>query len=117
MMTARPVLAATLVALSLTGLSAQSHSSKEGTVPADGASLATAPATVSVTFDSPTLVTRFKITDDTGTEHGTEGGGLTPTLEYSVVPAALAPGRYMVEWRGLSSDGHPVEGMFSFSVE
>jgi methionine-rich copper-binding protein CopC len=37
-------------------------------------------------------------------------------LEFHAVPEALGPGRYTVEWRGLASDGHAMQGSFSFEI-
>lgn len=40
--------------------------------------------------------------------------GAVDALEAPLPP--LAPGRYRVEWRVLSTDGHVVRGVFAFSV-
>jgi methionine-rich copper-binding protein CopC len=40
--------------------------------------------------------------------------GAVDTLEASL--PSLGPGRYRVEWRVLSTDGHVVSGAFSFNV-
>jgi methionine-rich copper-binding protein CopC len=44
------------------------------------------------------------------------GTGLEPSLEFHAEPAPLAPGSYTVEWRGLASDGHAMQGSFSFEL-
>ena len=31
-------------------------------------------------------------------------------------PSDLPDGAYTVDWRGLSSDGHPMQGTFSFTI-
>ena len=41
-------------------------------------------------------------------------GGAVDALEAPLPP--LMPGRYRVEWRVLSTDGHVVSGAFAFSV-
>jgi len=41
-------------------------------------------------------------------------GGAVDALEAPLPP--LTPGRYRVEWRVLSTDGHVVSGAFGFSV-
>ena len=110
-------LATAAVVLALAAGMAIAHSKKESSVPADGSSLAAAPETILLNFDSPTMVTLFRITDGAGAEQPFDGGDLAPALEYQVAPAALSTGTYSVEWRGLSSDGHPVEGAFTFTVQ
>jgi len=96
---------------------AQAHSKKETSHPVDGAALAQPPETIGMRFDTPIMITMFRITQADGAETPYEGGVMTPVTEYQVVPAAMSSGDYSVEWRGLSEDGHPVEGTFSFSVE
>ncbi|MEL6211890.1 MAG: copper resistance protein CopC [Pseudomonadota bacterium] len=41
---------------------------------------------------------------------------MTATTDFVATPAALSTGEYTVEWRGLSGDGHPMQGSFSFTV-
>ena len=110
------VVAAAFVVL-LGGAAAEAHSKKKSSVPSDGASLAAPPNMIMLNFDAPTMVTLFRLTDIVGTAVDVEGGSMDPATEYIVAPAALSPGTYSVEWRGLSSDGHPVEGRFSFTVQ
>ena len=104
-------------ALCLVAGTAVAHSKKETSHPKDGASLAQAPETIAMSFDTPIMITMFRITQPDGEELPFEGGVMTPVTEYEVVPSAMTSGDYSVEWRGLSEDGHPVEGTFSFSVE
>ena len=110
-------IATAAVILALAAGAAHGHSQKESSMPADGALLGTSPAMIGVRFDTPTMVTLFRVTDGAGAEQPVEGGELAPALEYQVVPGSLSAGTYSVEWRGLSSDGHPVEGRFSFTVQ
>ena len=43
--------------------------------------------------------------------------GLDPVTEFSAMPPDNIPaGAYTVDWRGLSSDGHPMLGTFEFTV-
>jgi methionine-rich copper-binding protein CopC len=43
--------------------------------------------------------------------------GMEPATEFRAVPLeALAPGSYRFDWRGMASDGHPMQGSFSFTV-
>ena len=38
------------------------------------------------------------------------------TMVSASLPAPLGPGRYSVEWRALSGDGHSTQGQFGFTV-
>jgi methionine-rich copper-binding protein CopC len=108
--------AAGAVGLPLVG--ALAHSKKETTTPADGAVLEAAPEVISMTFDSPMRVTMIRVTDANGSEIDlTRSDDMAPVTEFKALPAALKPGTYTVEWRGLSGDGHPMEGSFSFRIE
>lgn len=42
---------------------------------------------------------------------------LTDTEMTGTLPAELADGAYLVEWRVLSEDGHPLEGSYTFEVD
>lgn len=104
-------------ALGLAG-HALAHSEKKTTTPADGAVLKAAPETIAMIFDSPMRLTMIRLTDADGTEFDVDRtDGMAPVTEFEARPAALAPGTYTVEWRGLAADGHPMEGSFSFRIE
>ncbi|WP_375572204.1 copper resistance CopC family protein [Ahrensia marina] len=108
-----------LLLASILGLgSALAHSTKEATVPEDGASLDAAPSEVMIQFDEPATLTRVELV------HSNEG----ETQETRLMPPGeamdmthldapdLGPGLYTVEWRAMSADGHAVNGSFSFTV-
>ena len=93
------------------------HSTKEGTTPLHGAVLAAAPETIGMTFDTPMRVTMVRLSDADGSEYDVvRTDGMAPVTVFEAVPPALEPGAYMVEWRGLSDDGHAMEGSFSFEI-
>ncbi|MEO0913161.1 MAG: copper resistance CopC family protein [Pseudomonadota bacterium] len=107
-----------VLGLMLLAAPAFAHSKKEGTSPADGAVLSTPPDVISMAFDKPITITRFRLESADGTEPPfTAPEGLKAGTDYTVTPATLAPGTYTVEWRGISDDGHPVDGSFAFTVE
>lgn len=95
---------------------AWSHSKKEGTTPADGATVQAVQA-IEMRFDKPMRIIAVTVTaagDDVAIERQT---GMEPVTEFRAVPAeTLAPGAYEVEWRGMSDDGHPMQGSFGFTV-
>jgi methionine-rich copper-binding protein CopC len=99
------------------GGAAFAHSEKEGTTPADGAELTETPEMIHMVFDDPTRVTMARLLNANGAEMPMERGtGQDLSLEFHAEPEPLAPGRYTVEWRGLASDGHPMQGSFAFQI-
>ena len=103
------------MALALGG-AATAHSRSETTVPADGATVK-AVGTIEMRFDAPMRVTAVKLLrsgDEVAIDRET---GMVAVKAFRAVPAAdLAPGEYEVEWRGLSDDGHVMQGSFGFTV-
>jgi len=105
------------IAATFIGGAAFAHSKKEGTTPADGAELTETQEMIHMVFDDPMRVTMARLLNANGAEMPMERGtGLDPSLEFHAEPEPLAPGRYTVEWRGLASDGHPMQGSFSFQI-
>jgi methionine-rich copper-binding protein CopC len=97
---------------------ALAHSTKEGTVPEDGAVLAVAPSEISILFDEAATLTRVALTHSHG-EDSDETRLDAPRIatDTATLDAPdLGPGTYTVDWRALSADGHPVNGSFSYTV-
>lgn len=104
-------------ALALVPTLAVSHSKKQDTTPADGALLSEPPEAIHMVFDGPMRITFVRLVNAEGVEMPVERGtGLEPSLEFHAELEPLAPGRYTVEWRGLASDGHAMQGSFSFDL-
>jgi len=109
-------LALAVAATFLSG-AAFAHSEKEGTTPADGARLTETPEMIHMVFDDPMRITMVRLVNADGAEMPMERGtGLEPSLEFHAEPDPLSPGSYTVEWRGLASDGHAMQGSFSFEL-
>ena len=113
--TLRSLIPAIALALATTG-GALAHSKSETTTPADGASVEAVEA-LEMRFDGPMRIIKVTLTsNDEGIEVERETG-MEPVTEFRAVPASdLAPGAYEVEWRGMSADGHPMQGAFGFTV-
>lgn len=101
---------------------AAAHDQLLGSDPADGATVQTMPAEITLNF-SAALQTLTE--DDTyvdvlgpGGQNVAAGAEVVDgaTIRQPVSPAA-EPGTYTVEWRAVSSDGHPISDTFSFTVE
>jgi copper transport protein len=94
------------------------HAELESTSPENGQRLEAAPKQITMTFsESVNLVD--------GGIHLLKGGGTTittpdPTVEGHTVtwrmPRHLANGAYVVTWRVISADGHPIDGAFAFGI-
>lgn len=99
---------------------ASAHAVLESSTPQPGAVLATAPTRVMLTFDEnvtllPTSLRVFA-PDGSRADDGIVGheDGRGPTAD--VAMRATEHGTYLVSWRVVSADSHPVSGAFTFSV-
>jgi copper resistance protein C len=94
------------------------HTRLEGSDPADGASLSTAPQKVTLTFNEavPAEFTTLTVIGPGGTAYQT--GPVTATngaVSTAVLPLGPA-GRYEIGYRVVSDDGHPVSGSLAFTM-
>ena len=109
-------IAAISLALSISGPAA-ARSRPETTVPADRSVLAQAPAAITISFDKPMRITLIELTNADGESFSLERtDAMAPVTRFEANLAPLPAGSYTVEWRGLSADGHPMGGRFSFEV-
>jgi methionine-rich copper-binding protein CopC len=106
------------LALLLGGAPAFAHTRLEGSNPADGSSVDTAPTTVSLTFneDVPADFSTLTVIGPDGAAYQTgavtAAGGTVSTAVRPLGPA----GRYQVGYRVVSDDGHPVTGTLAFTL-
>ncbi|MDQ4093881.1 MAG: copper resistance protein CopC [Actinomycetota bacterium] len=109
-----------LVGLALLGSAgpAVAHNELIGSDPADGATVATSPAQVRLTFDLPPKP-GFSTVTVTG-PHSSQWQAGPPAEAGAVVSApirALGPaGQYTIAYQVLSADGHPVRGAVRFTL-
>lgn len=98
---------------------AQAHDTLLSSDPEDGASLETSPEEITLTFSADILEVSplVRISD----ENGDELAEIVPTIEGPIATATLEEplpaGTHTVQWRVVSSDGHPIEGTFTVTVE
>ncbi|MFF3445235.1 copper resistance protein CopC [Streptosporangium sp. NPDC002721] len=110
------LLLAALLVLLLPG-TAEAHAVLKSTDPRDGQVLAQAPRTVTATFNEAiTLAPKGnQLLDPAGRVVPADIRSVNDTVVYT--PAStLAEGTYIVSWRVVSADTHPVGGGISFSV-
>lgn len=97
---------------------AEAHTGLTGGAPDDGATVATSPARVSLSFNDP-MDARYSRVAVTGASGRSVTAG-APKVDGRTVSQALTaelpPGRYTVGYRVVSADGHPVSGSYTFTV-
>ena len=109
---------ATAAFLMLPASAAEAHATLQGTDPADGSVVGSVPAQIGLTFDHAPLAlgSVIRVEDATGTDRA-DG---PVTIVDNHVTQALKPGapegNYTVSWRVASTDGHAIEGTFTFTA-
>ncbi|MFJ9316303.1 copper resistance CopC/CopD family protein [Pimelobacter simplex] len=110
------VLVAVLTVLG-TATSASAHATLVSTDPAEGAVLPEAPSEVTFTFDEPVqLVPDGLLAFDAEGKRvdlDPKASGVEVT---GALPGDLANGTYVITWRVVSADGHPIAGSLTFHV-
>ncbi len=104
-----------------TSEAASAHAQLVQTDPASGAVLTDPPAAISLTFNEGVEISlggiRLLAADGhrlvTGEPRHADGTSTKIAVE---LPQRLDNGTYVVSWRALSADSHPVQGAFTFSV-
>ena len=119
----RQLLTAVLGAIALAALlcaagPASAHDSAEGSSPADGATVATPPAEVSVTFNQNPLGlgSQVRVNDPAGTDWADGKVEIVDNVATQKLREGAPAGKYTVQWRVVSSDSHPIEGTFTFTA-
>src|SRR5690349_12483113 len=110
-----------LVAGALVPASAFAHATIVSTTPADQQVLKVQPREVRLKWSEAVDLGSHavRLLDSSGSEVATAPARHAPGGEATAVlslPPGLAHGTYVVAWRVVSSDSHPVSGAFSFSV-
>ncbi|WP_369130873.1 copper resistance CopC family protein [Modestobacter roseus] len=115
----RPVLLGllTVLALGMGASPALAHDGLTGSTPAASAALTAVPSEVQLEFSGAPqqLGTRVVVTGPGGTV-STGEPEIRGTTVVQALSADLPAGAYRVQWRATSSDGHPIEGNYGFSV-
>ncbi len=113
------LLAALLLAGLVVGVCAtagSAHAQLIGTSPGDGARLGAVPDVVRLTFSDPLdpRFVRVRVTGPGGVAVAVDPAVAGPVV--AVTPPDRGPGRYVVAYRVVSRDGHPVSGTTTFRV-
>lgn len=113
------VLAAAAYAVLLSISPAQAHATLIGTDPEEGAVLEAAPETITFTFDEAVTLPPAGVTvyDAKGKEVTSEATASGTEMQVALAEASsLGDGTYVVAWRAVSADGHPISGSLTFAV-
>ena len=96
---------------------ASAHASLVSSDPAEGEVLPQAPDVVTLTFDEPVAVVEdgIKAYDAAGDPVDVDAGARDEVVTADL-PDDLADGTYVVAWRVVSSDGHPIAGSLTFHI-
>ena len=103
----------------LTPAAASAHAVLESSSPTKDSSIGTAPAEVVLTFGEPVAegFAELALVGPDGTSHWEAG---KPVISGAKVSAPLKQlgetGKYTIQYRVTSDDGHPVSGSFSFTL-
>lgn len=96
---------------------AHAHADVTSSNPRNGAQLAVAPATITITFGEPVTLDaqRPAVVNSAGVTLPSTAT-LSGTRMILTPSRALSRGNYAVTWHVISDDGHPVAGAISFTV-
>ncbi|MFE3176496.1 copper resistance protein CopC [Amycolatopsis sp. NPDC059090] len=113
------VIAFSLLATFFPTSAAEAHSFVESSTPAKDSELSSAPEKIVLTFNEPLDrgFTELAVLGPDGATHWESAAVAVtgPTLSAPVKPLGPA-GKYTVEYRVVSADGHPVSGSYSFTL-
>ncbi|MCP8937349.1 copper resistance protein CopC/CopD [Alsobacter sp. SYSU M60028] len=110
------VLLAVLLMSTLCGPQADAHAVLLQSEPADGAVLAHRPDAVVFTFSEPVATSVIRLVDPQGQSRDAEGVAAADDSVRIRLPADDQLGTWLLSWRVVSADGHPVAGALAFSV-
>lgn len=107
----------TLLALLLGAAPASAHATLLTSDPTEGAVLPDVPDVVTFTFDEPVSLPSngVQVFDAAGEPVEARGTSRDEVITTDL-PDALDDGSYVVVWRAISADGHPIAGSLTFSI-
>lgn len=112
------VLVASLLALVVSTGVAAAHAKLESMTPVDGSSMAAPPTKVVLTFNEPvgSNGTQVQVNSPSGTNVASGDVQVVDNTVTQPVGAMIEAGRYEIDARVVSADGHPITVTGSFTV-
>ena len=118
MLVRRTLMAVLLLLLTSFGTStaALAHDAVTGTSPADGSTVAAVPEKVEISMsNTPAVIgSQVLVLDESGADWAAGEVDVLDKIATQALKPGTPAGKYTVKWRLVSSDSHPVEGIFSF---
>ncbi|MHC6594259.1 copper resistance CopC family protein [Arthrobacter sp. C152] len=110
---------ATAAFLMVPAAAAQAHDVLEASEPASGSTVHSVPDKIGLTFDHTPIAigSVVRVEDATGTDQADGPVVIVDNHVTQAVKAEAPDGKYTVVWRVVSSDGHPIEGTFTFTAD
>ena len=91
------------------------HAHLKASTPADGSTLAAAPAQLILNFSEPAQLTALAVTR-AGAQAQKLAAPAATAAQVRITLPVLAAGDYVVTWRALSADGHLAPGQIHFTI-
>lgn len=112
------LLAAFLLAMLVPIGAASAHDNLISTDPASGSTVQDMPQKIGLTYDNIPIAmgTEIRILDANGTNWARGEAQVTNRVVEQDVQPGTPAGDYTVQWRVVSSDGHPIQGTFTFTT-
>lgn len=104
-----------LVGLLLSVNQAHAHAALVATQPTEQAILSTPPTQVTLTFNEPVSALRMQLFAPSGTAHPLQAEAENDQLRLAL-PPLTEQGSYVLSWRVMSTDGHPIGGSLLFAL-
>ena len=108
--------AAVLMVLAMTATPAAAHDTLTGSSPKEDATVE-APSEIVLTFSGSVRLPRVIVTDASDKEYQAGEAKAVDNEVTAALGTAPSDGEYTVAWRVVSSDGHPIQGTYEFTVE
>ncbi|THJ65881.1 copper resistance protein CopC [Arthrobacter echini] len=101
------------------GGAASAHDELTGTDPADGAAVEVLPPSLELSFSNvPSGIgAQIQVLDESGEDWAEGPVEIVDRTATQSLRAGAPAGDYTVSWRVVSSDSHPIEGVFSFTAQ
>ena len=92
------------------------HASLLSAVPADGTMVLEPPKTIRLEFNEPVSPLRMRLVRPSGEVAALTDVTAKDNTVTVALPAATQQGSYVLSWRVVSADGHPVGGVVTFAL-
>lgn len=112
----KTILLAGIIGIWATG--AVAHSPLKSTTPVNEAVVTEVPAEIGLDFKGKIRLTRVEMAHADHPSVDLDLSGNDGFIsDYAIPLQGMGAGIYQIEWRGLGTDGHAMNGSFSFTVE